>query len=406
MIQSYAATTSPSNWYDDFIFKDPSFTFEFIRTLGYAYEKGADLGEAVATAKQVTDGDFYSWYKEWLHTAKRIENVGLQAEKKNNIATAREAYFRAANYYRTAGFYMDAPADRTKSIMAYQKSKDLFLKAISSKPYIEVVKIPYENTQLNGYLIHSPKKNAPIVIVNTGFDGTAEELYFEVGSAFHERGYNCLLIEGPGQGNVLRQQKLYFRPDWEKVVTPIVDFIEKLPDVNKDKIALMGISMGGYLAPRAAAFEPRIKILIANGGVYDFGESAFHSLPPDVIALIDKNPEEFNKIIEKEMQHNSIARWFYNNGMWSFNAKTPAEFMKKLKNYSMENIAEKITANSLIINSEADMFMKGQAERLYKKIKAPKTFLLFTRKEAAQSHCQMGATAISNEFIMDWLDKQ
>lgn len=403
--KAVALTPQNQNWYDNFIFHDPSFTFEFIRTLGYAYHKGADLGEAVATAKKITDGDFDSWYKAWIATAKRIENIAIKADKQNEIVTAREAHFRASNYYRTAGFYMIDSKDRAKSISAYKKSKENFLLGISSLPYIEVVNIPYENTKLSGYLIHAKNKNAPIVIVNTGFDGTAEELYFEVGASLYGRGYNCLLIEGPGQGNVLRTQNLYFRPDWEKVVTPIVDYVVTLPDIDKNKIALMGISMGGYLAPRAAAFEPRIKALIANGGVFDFAEAVYRTLPKNLIDLADKNPGEFNAAIYKEMKINTTARWFYENGMWSFHAESPADFIKKLPPYTLKDVVQNIEAGSLILDSEADSFMKGQARALYEKLKSSKHFILFTRQEAAQSHCQMGATAISNELVFDWLDK-
>ena len=75
-----------------------------------------------------------------------------------------------------------------------------------------------------------------------------------------QRGYHCLQFAGPGQGTAIRLQGLPFRPDWEKVVTPVVDFAVGLPGVDPERIALMGLSMGGALAPRAAAFEKRIKV--------------------------------------------------------------------------------------------------------------------------------------------------
>lgn len=402
---SVFAAEKTANWYDHFIFNDPTFTFEFIRALGYTYTQGGDIGETIDTAKKITDGNVNSWYQEWLTTARRIENLGERAERQGHPITAREAFLRSSSYYRSAGFFMDAPLNHPKSLSSYAKSTDNFLKAIKFLPYVEVVKIPYEQTTLPGYLIHSDKPNAPIVIVNTGFDGTAEELFFEVGSALHARGYNALLVEGPGQGSVLRKQQLAFRPDWENVVTPIVNYIETLSNVDKNKIALMGISMGGYLAPRAAAFEPRIKALIANGGVYDLGASVYNTLPKDMIALIDNNPAEFNKLIAAEMLKKPEVRWYFDNGMWSFAVATPAEFMKKIKSYTLKGIVQKIKMPTLVVNSEADMFMKDQAETLYKKLSSPKTYLLFTRQEAAQSHCQMGAIAISNELILDWLDK-
>lgn len=394
-----------SDWYDQFIFKDPSFIYQLIRTVGYTYEKGADIGESISTAKEISDGNFDSWYQAWIKTANRIETVAKTAEKNKNSVTARNAFLRASNYYRTAGFYMDAPADRAKSLSSYRLSKENFLKAIFYIPYVEVVSIPYEKTTLPGYFIRSEKPNAPLVIVNTGFDGTAEELFLEVGTALHERGYNCLLVEGPGQGSVLRQQHFSFRPDWEKVVTPIVDFAERLPNINKNKIALMGISMGGYLAPRAAAFEPRIKALIANGGVYDFGAAVYKTLPPELIKLLDKDPTAFNKEIDTEMKKNTTARWFYENGMWTFQVNSPSELIKKIRDYSLKDVAQNIKMPTLVIDSESDFFMKGQAKALYEHLSGPKTFLLFTKQQSAQSHCQMSATAISNEMILDWLDK-
>jgi alpha-beta hydrolase superfamily lysophospholipase len=400
-----AVSTPKTNWYDDFIFHDPGFTFQFIRTIGYSYEKGADIGESVATAKKITNGDFNSWYQSWLATAERIEAIADTAMQQQHSASAMGAYLRASNYYRTAGFYMVKPEDQNKSLKAYQKSRHDFHQALYSLPYIEAVEIPYEKTTLPGYLIRSKNKNAPIVIVHSGFDGTVEELYFEVGQALHDRGYNCLLIEGPGQGLVLRSQHLSFRPDWEKVIKPVVDFVQTIPNVDKNSIALMGISMGGYLAPRAAAFEPRIKALIANGGVYDLSEAVVRAIPKEIVALIDKNPKEFNQLIENEMNKNTTMRWFYENGMWSFHAKTPAEFMVKLREYNLKNVAQHIQAPTLVVDSEADAFMHGQARMLYQHLSSPKTFLEFTRREAAESHCQMSATAISNELILDWLDK-
>lgn len=400
-----AATTAPTrNWYDQFIFKDPSFTFELIRTLGYTYEKGADIGESISTAKKITDEDFTSWYQEWTKTANRIESLAQKATTKGNTITARNAFLRAANYYRTAGFYMVSPTNRPQSIATYRLSHKAFLHAIESLPYINAINIPYEQTTLPGYFVRSDKTNAPLVIVNTGFDGTAEELYFEVGAALHERGYNCLLVEGPGQGGALRTQNLHFRHDWENVVGPIIDYAETLPDTDKNKIALMGISMGGYLAPRAAAFEPRIKAVIANGGVYDFGEAAYKTLPPDLIKMIDDDPAAFDKMMIEGMKKNTIVRWFYENGMWSFGVTTPAAFMKKIKLYTLKDVAQSIKMPTLVVDSESDLFMGGQARALYNHLTGSKTFLLFTKQEAAESHCQMGATAISNERILDWLD--
>ncbi|MFH1593269.1 MAG: serine hydrolase [Candidatus Omnitrophota bacterium] len=395
------------NWYDNLIFKDKSFTFEFIRAIGYSYEGGADIGECISTAKRIKDGDIQSWYDEWLKTANRVYELAERFEREGNIISAREAYFRASNYYRSAGFYMHSERLRPRALKTWKQSKKSFLKAISSMDNIEPVKIPYEKTTLPGYFIKT--KNAeekpPLLVVHTGFDGTGEELYFEVGLAAIKRGYNCLIFEGPGQGEVVRIQKIPYRYDWEKAVIPVIDYAISRPEVDRDKIALMGISMGGYLAPRAAAFDHRLKACVANGGIFDFAESMYKGFPPEMMELLRTDPEQFNVEIEKSFVKSTEIRWFFENGMWTFGVKTPAELILAMEKFTLKDVVKQIRCNTLIIDSEDDMFFKGQAEKLYRELDCSKDYILFTRNQTAQAHCQMGATAISNEIIFNWLDK-
>jgi esterase/lipase len=284
-------------------------------------------------------------------------------------------------------------------------SRNSFIKAIASLPYIKQIKIPYENTALPGYFIKASAKDAPLLIVHTGFDGTAEELYFQVGLAAHKRGYNCIIFEGPGQGEMIRIQNLPFRYDWEKVVTPVIDYALTLPDVNKHQIALMGISMGGYLAPRAAAFDYRIEACIANGGIFDFSENIYNNWPPEEIKLLRTDPEEFNRIAYEQMNEDIGANWFFEDGMWTFHADSPAELMLLIKKYTLKDVVKRIKCHMLVLDSEEDMFEKGQPRKLYNELQSPKEYILFTTEEAAQAHCQIGAVVISDEIIFDWLDK-
>ena len=143
----------PKNWYDNLIFKETSFIFEFIRTAGYAYEKGADIGECIDTAKRIKDGNDLSWYKEWSKTADRLYGFAQKMQKNNNSVSAKEAYLRASNYYRAAGFYMDYKPNFPKAMSSWKKSKESFLKAIAYMPNVTAIDIPYENTTLPGYFI-------------------------------------------------------------------------------------------------------------------------------------------------------------------------------------------------------------------------------------------------------------
>ena len=391
-----------------FVFKDPQYSFQLLRTMGYSSTGAADIGECLSTASRIKNGDNESWYSEWLKTAKRLEKMADDFLAKGHKKSAKEAYFRASNYYRTAEFFLHTnPAD-PRILKTWSKSRECFKKGanLSVRP-IKSVRIPFEKTTLPGYLclVDNSGKKRPLLIIHSGFDGTAEELYFEIAHLATERGFNCLLFEGPGQGEMIRVRKIPFRPDWENVVSPVVNFALKLSEVNPEKIGLIGFSFGGYLAPRAAAYESRIKACVADGGVYDFYANAIKKCPPNIKEILKskKASEEFNTEIISILNKDVDVGWFFGNGMFTFGAKTPTGFLKKLQPYNMKNSAAKIKCPVLVVDSEGDKDLPGQAKQLYNALKCPKEYLLFTIEEGAGDHCQMGAMMISNEKILNWL---
>jgi len=394
----------PSQKTDLIYFKDKGIDFEFRRALGYALSGGADLNECFQTAQRITEGDDESWYTEWKATADRVYQLGKISLAKGHTESAKEAFLRASNYYRVAEFYLKGDSKDPRILDTWGKSRDSFRKAIPyMKHAVKAIDIPYENTTLPGYFCMPDKESQKrkTLLLQTGFDGTGEELYFEVAYFALNRGYNVLIFEGPGQGGVVREQKLYFRPDWEKVITPVVDYVQTLPQVDMNRLALMGISMGGYLTPRAAAFEHRLSALIANSGVFSLVDPK--KIPPKEVLIQDA--EDVNKELYKKMEKNVSMRWSMNNGMYTFGKKTPAEFVLAYFDYTMEGVAQLIQCPVLIVDSENDEFFTGQAKQLYDALQCPKTFLLFTEKDGATNHCQIGAIGISNMKIFDWLDE-
>lgn len=399
-------TKKPANWYDGFMFKTPCCTFEFIRLLGSAYGQGADLGECIQTALKIKDGDDTSWFKEWKEKADYVKALADGYAAKGHMDSARSAYMRACNYYRSAGFFMHAPQNLPKALETSKLSRQCFKNAIKGLKNVTEVAIPYEKTTLPGYLVTpQTQSKAPLLIVHSGFDGTGEELYFQIAKAAAQRGYNCLIFEGPGQGAVIRTQNIPFRPDWENVVTPVVDYAVGLDTVDSNKIALLGYSMGGYLAPRAAAFEKRIKVCIADGGVYDFYDTMTRNMPPDFLALAYSDPDKFNQDMYDYMKTHTQVRWAFYNGIWTFGVKTPAQYVSKMRAYTLEKVAKQISCHMLVIDSTADMFMKGEAQKLFNALECPKELLVFGPEQTAQAHCQMGAGAVSAEMILNRLDE-
>lgn len=393
----------------EFLFKDPEYSFQCLRAISQSVSGGADIREVLDTAARIKEGDDESWYTEWHATAERLERTADRFLGEGRKVSAREAYFRASNYYRSAEFFLHNNPRDPRILSTWRKSRDCFLKGaeLSATP-IKPVKIPFERTTLPGYLCLADNsgRRRPLLIIQTGFDGTGEELYFLYAYAALQRGYHCLIFEGPGQGQVIREQQMIFRPDWETVVTPVVDFAVKQKGVDPARIALMGISMGGYLAPRAAAFEHRVKALIANGGIYDFHTPFVKSGPPNIEAILDskEGSEAIDRLIATTMRAQTSVRWMMNDGMWKFGAKSPSDFMRKTRPYNMKDVAEKILCPTLIVDSEGDKNLAGQAQRLYDALRCQKEFMLFTNREAAGEHCQEGAKMISNERVLNWLD--
>lgn len=251
------------------------------------------------------------------------------------------------------------------------------------------------------------KEQRTILVVHGGFDSTLEELYFSAVALALERGYNCIAFEGPGQGGVIRKQKIPFRFDWEKVVTPVIDFL--MSDnikygIDTNRIALMDISMGGYLAARAAAFEHSLSACVLYNGVYDGKEaleSSFHS--PLLKAIKDGNEKVVN-IFEILMETNSNIKFNIKHGMWTFGIDSPYELVKKSSEFSLKEIANKIICPTLVLNAEKDDSFPGQPQKVYNALTCPKKQILFTVEEGAEEHCQCGAPSLSNQRIFDWLD--
>jgi pimeloyl-ACP methyl ester carboxylesterase len=295
-----------------------------------------------------------------------------------------------------------------KSVECYKASAKLF------DPPIEPVEIPYEHTTLPGYLhrVDRSDRKRPLLIIHSGFDGgSAQEVHDNGARAAVERGYNVLAFDGPGQFSPVHREGLHFRPDWEKVVTPVVDFALTLPGVDPGKIALMGISMGGELAPRAAAFEKRIAALIANDGIYDYGAANLTHVPAELRAafvqmLTAKEAPQVDQMIEAGMKASPTAAWGITHGMYAMGVPTPRAYLAASLDYNLRNgIAEAISCPTLVCEAESDIFFKEQPQELFDHLTCPKTFMRFTESEGAGAHCQVGAGRMAFARMYDWLDE-
>jgi len=387
------------------VFEDQTFSFELLRTIGYAPYGGADIGECLVTASQIREGNFESWYEQWSKTARRVHALADSALQQGKRVSAREAYLRASNYYRTAEFFLHGNPHDPRILATWDNSRTTFRQAVKLMDTpVEEVLIPYEGTFLPAYYYRPDDSYTPrpTLIVHGGYDSTGEELYFMIAAAAIQRGYTCLTFEGPGQGTLLREQHLPFRPDWEKVVTPVVDALVSRPEADSTRIALMGISLGGYLAPRAAAFEHRLAALIADDGLYSYHFSEKARAVIRVAALFGRDLA--HSMLRKVMQRNTGIRWAIENGMFTFQVGSIWDLIKATECWSLEEVANKITCPTLVCEAERDHFFAGQPKMLYEALTCPKTLLQFTADEGAEEHCQFGALLLFNHRVFSWLD--
>ncbi len=402
-----AGKDSPTRpWYDLQMMPDPILDQVLLFYLSEARHGMTDIGEVLDTAGRVSADDEMSWTRQWFATAERVRGMADADARAGHSLGAGSAYLRASAYYRAALHRHPVPLAPEIRQMA-EKEVSSYVRAIGllSLPARQV-RIPYEGTTLPGYFFRAPQAagTAPLLIVHEGRDAWAEDVTY-IAQEANARGWHCLLVDGPGMGQTLRLQGLAFRPDWEKVITPVVDFALRQPGVDARRIALMGLSMGGALVPRAAAFEKRLKLLVVNPGVYEWSRIVTGFISerlPEIADLPEKDPDTFNTIVNKVIEENPFMRWGMRDTMWKHGCFTPAQLMVEMKKYTNRGYAEKITAKTLVIDGEAEEF--GQARELYDALRCPKDYLLFTARETAQLHVQTGATAVSNERIFAWLE--
>jgi dipeptidyl aminopeptidase/acylaminoacyl peptidase len=306
--------------------------------------------------------------------------------------SAGEKYHRAAMYLLTAERMQSR--DYAPRWEAYRNGLEYFRRGVELRgESCEFVEIPYEGKAYTGLFIKAPPRRngrpAPCVVSCNGLDSMKEQIYGAGNArAFAQRGVSTLLIDQPGTGEALRIRNLIGRYDTEAWASPAVDVLQKRADVDSDRIGMFGLSLGGYFAPRAAAFEKRFKLLAVLGANHNWGE------------------------LQKRRQlreGNNPVPHYWDHVMWVFGKKTVEEFMAWAPNMCLDGVVEKITVPFLITHGEGDRQIPLEyAHQSYDQaVNSPKRELkIFTQNDFEVEHCGADNGTVARDYLADWIGEQ
>jgi dienelactone hydrolase len=391
-------------------FNDDAFNFKVQTMLGELRTGCGDAGEILSTVARITDGDDASWVTEWQAIGDRVAKVAKDAATKGHRVSARDAYLRASAYYAAVLEAVDgvehAEAALKKAFTAHRACFDEHVSRLDV-PATKVA-IPYGSSTMPGYFFTTAAdgKKRPTVIVNNGSDGSVTSM-LPFALAACARGYNALIFDGPGQQSMLFEHGIPFRPDWEAVITPVVDFLAARADVDADRIALYGISQAGYWVPRAVAFEHRIAAAVADPGVVDVSTSWIEHLPKEMVKMLaDSDRTTFDQWMSlgessETPAQKQVLAW---RGK-PYGINDPYDLFKAVEGYALGDLTKQITTPLLVTDPEGEQFWPGQSEQLYAALPGPKALVKFTAAEGADRHCEPMARSLLEQRVFDWLDE-
>jgi pimeloyl-ACP methyl ester carboxylesterase len=401
------AESAPPPSRRNYFFKNPTFEMIFLTSLGRAYHSGGDVGKVLYLTRQVEDGNYESAFAAFKQAGDEARALAEESAAAGHRESARQAYLWAQNFYDSSTYFIDQSNDPSRFLPRWELLYDCWLKSLPFfESPIEPVKIPYEGTELHGFYMRgksTAKKRKLLILVN-GSDGSLLDMWLWGGVGAVARGYDCLTFDGPGQGYALWKQKLYFRPDWEKVITPVVDYALSREEVDPKRIALQGISQGGYWVPRALAFEKRIAAGIADPGVVDVATSWMNSIPKPLQGLLQAGrKQEFDSYLEKGSSPSDRA--YLNFRMRPFGFTSAYDTFHAVQEYNLRGIADKITCPLLITAPANEAYWPGQSQELYDLLKGPKKLEPFSEASGGDLHCEVKGTGVRDLRVFNWLDE-
>lgn len=360
--------------------KAPFINYQLNRWYSFGHARREDMKEIGAGIRS---------FEDYVQAFNRAAEEAVRENRLKNAAT----------YYRAAEFLID-PRDPEK-IPAYERFRQTFEEAFAGEPY-ERHRVPYAGSFLSTMRLPAQGASSKgTVLACGGFDSFIEEFY-RIWRFFAERGYEVIAFEGPGQGATLRNHQLPFEHDWEKPTAAVLDFYDR------SEVTMTGVSMGGYWAVRAAAFEPRISRVIAFPPVYDWLEMT-NTFTRWLVGELMRYEKLMNFLVRQKMNIAKL-RHTIRHALFITQKSKPIDAVHWMLGMNKEHInSEQVRQDVLLLGGENDAF---QPPVLLQKQKAALINArsvetrIFTRAEQAAQHCQAGNVQLSLDTMLDWMQRK
>jgi naringenin degradation protein FdeB len=362
-----------------------------------AWGMGGNIGELDVICRKITgageaggDAGTEAFFEAFREQADQLVALADEDIAAGHHRSASRKYRRAWAYYFTCERMQHREYAPRKAV--YRKALDTFSKSVE---YGQLnclrVEIPHQGTHLAGLFvkaIRSDSQAAPCVLLLNGLDSTKEMLFgIGIQDELARRGISSIAVDQPGSGEAIRLQKLPAIIESEVWAASIADYLETRDDVNKTQLGVCAWSLGGYYAPRVAAFEKRFKLCAVWGANYNWGEMQKRRLASE-----GENP----------VPH------YWDHVQWVWGKETMEDFMAYVPGITLEGVVEKINVPFLVTHGVNDRQIPVEyAHAQYNNaVNSPKRELkIFTEREGGVEHCGADNTENVIDHITDWISE-
>jgi hypothetical protein len=398
---------------------DPGFDFAVRCVLSGIGARLADAGEVLATAASVPPGDVDAWFDAWSSLADRCSATGRRAADGGHHVSAARAHLRAANYRFCGWYYVLATREPMRRDAAWRAHRADLDAAFAHWPTpVEPFEVPWPGGPLHAWRFR-PAADRPArgtVVLHNGLGSPMSDVMMTGAPDAVDRGWDCVVFDGPGQGVARFVDGLGPVADWGAVGVAVLDAALALDGASPGPVVAEGVSDGGYLAALHAAVDDRVSALVCDPGVVRPLDGVLGALPAELATAwreggasrvdsavaaaggrpdgvpVDVLPGGADGVAFAAAK--AVEQW---------PGHTLGTVLDELARWDLTGHLDAIRVPVVICDPEAAVSFPGQSAELAAAVGDLATVLRFTAAEGAGLDCEILAPELRNQRVHDAL---